>query len=57
MKLNTTLNRKDSSLVKRFETDHARLIPSVENAQTMYVELDGIRLIFRNGIYEGFYRP
>ena len=57
MKLNTTLNRKDSSLVKRFENDGATMMVSCEDPNTTYVDLVGIRLIFREGKYEGFYRP
>lgn len=57
MKLNTTLNRNDSSLIKRFENDGATMMVSCEDPNTTYVDLVGIRLIFREGKYEGFYRP
>ena len=55
--LNKPLSKKDEAIVKRFESDAATVEVSCEDPNTAYVNLGPIRLIFRNGKYDGWYRP
>lgn len=40
-----------------FNLKGATLIPSAENPNKAYMEHDGIRYIFEDGVYIGWYRP
>lgn len=46
------------SMVEGFNIPGVKFVKSEEDANTKYMELpDGLRLIFRNGEYAGYYDP